>query len=150
MCPADGGKATVTERQKVVLERWKRRVEPQLIGVVAAVHGRQDTLDVITESLPQLFNSSEWTFDVAGMLEEEKVRVETASTSGPVEDLLRLLPGKGRLAAASQYVGMQIDDYLNLVNQSLLGVGGLEVLGESVRAGLAPHLPPRITPPAVV
>jgi hypothetical protein len=137
------GSINATERQKVVLERWKRRVEPQLIGVVAAVHGRQDTLDVITASLPQVFNSSEWTFDVAGMLEDEKVRVETASTTGSVEDLLRLLPGKGRLAAASQYVGMQIDGYLNLVNQSLLGVSGLEVLGESVRAGLAPHLPPR-------
>src|ERR1035437_93826 len=106
------------ERQKVVLERWKRRVEPQLVGVVATVHARQDTLEDISAALPQLFDSSKWNFNVAEMLEEERSLIETASTTGPVEDLLRLLPGKGRLAAASQFVGMQTDNYMNLVNQS--------------------------------
>jgi hypothetical protein len=135
------------ERQKVVLERWKRRVEPQLVGVVATVHARQDTLEDISAALPQLFDSSKWNFNVAEMLEEERSLIETASTTGPVEDLLRLLPGKGRLAAASQFVGMQTDNYMNLVNQSLLGSNGLEVLGGSIQAALAGHLPPRTAAP---
>lgn len=140
------GSITAAERKKVVLERWKRRVEPQLIGVIAAVHARQDTLETIIAALPQQFNSSEWNFDVAGMLEEERIRIETAATSGTVEDLLRLLPGKGRLGVAAQFVGMQVDDYLNLVNQSLRGVDGLGALGASVRAAVTSHLPPRTVP----
>jgi hypothetical protein len=121
-------------------------VEPQLIGVIAAVHARQDTLETIIAALPLQFNSSEWNFDVAGMLEEERIRIETAATSGTVEDLLRLLPGKGRLGVAAQFVGMQVDDYLNLVNQSLRGVDGLGALGASVRAAVTSHLPPRTVP----
>jgi hypothetical protein len=134
---------SASERRKVALERWKRRVEPRLTGVVAAVHSREDSVETVIAALPELFNSSAWDFDVAGLLEEERIRIEEASTSGTVEELLRLLPGKGRLGIGAQVVGLQVDAYMNLVNQSLTGVEGLDVLGGSVRAALAPHLPPR-------
>ena len=140
------GSVTTAEGRKVVLERWKRRVEPRLIGVVAAVHSRQDTLETIVAALPNLFNPSEWDFDVAGILEEERLRIEAATTTGTVEELLRLLPGKGRLGVAAQVVGLKVDAYLNLVNKALRGVGGLEVLGESVQTAVAPHLPLRSIP----
>jgi hypothetical protein len=51
---------TEQERQKVVLERWKRREGPKLIGVVAAVHGRNDSLDDILSTIPSVFSSGAW------------------------------------------------------------------------------------------
>jgi hypothetical protein len=141
-----GESVTVAERQQAVLERWKRRVEPQLTGVIAGVHSRQDSLETIIAALPQLFDSSKWDFDPAGMMEGERARVERAATSGTVEDLLRVLQGKGRLGIAAQVVGLPVDDYMNLVNRSLRGVEGLEILGAAVEAALVPHLPPRHLP----
>lgn len=90
-----------TERQMVVLERWKRRVELLLIGVVAAVRSRGDSLENIVASLPATFAGSSWDFSPAALLDEEKARVEAAATTGTVEDLLTIMPGKGRLATAA-------------------------------------------------
>lgn len=139
---------TVAEKQQAVLERWKRRVEPRLTGVIAEVHSRHESLETIIATLPQVFDSRTWGFDVAGLMEEERVRVESAATSGTVEDLLRVLQGKGRLAIAAHFVGLSVEDYMNLVNSALRGVKGLEILGPSVEAALAPHLPPRSLPQA--
>jgi hypothetical protein len=138
------GSISEVEQQKVILERWKRRVEPQLIGVVAAVHGKQDDLNAIVAALPTVFDQSSWDFDVSKYLVLERERVEKATASGTVEELLRLLPGKGRLGVACQVVGLQVDAFMNLVNQSLRGIGGLEILGDSVGKALAPFLPPRV------
>ena len=60
-----------------------------------------------------------------------------------MEDLLRLLPGKGRLAAAAQYVGQQSDVFVNLVNQNLRGIAGVESLGRTIDTVLTPVLPTR-------
>jgi len=132
------------ERHKVILERWKRRVEPRLIGVVASVETRTDSIDTIVASLPHTFAASSWDFSPAELLEEEKVRVEAAVTTGTVDDLLSLLPGKGRLAAAAQYVGQQPDNYVNLVNESLRALGGPGTLGAAVEAALVNVLPARV------
>jgi hypothetical protein len=132
---------TVPERHKVVLERWKQRIEPRLIAVVAKVHARQDPLETIVAALAQTFDPASWDFNAAELLREEKERVETAATVGDVEGLLRLLPGKGRLAAAAQYVGLHVDAYVHLINQSLRGADGLDTVGAAVDTALAPHLP---------
>lgn len=133
---------SVTERHKVILERWKRRIEPRLIGVVASVHTRTDSLSDIVDSLPQLFDAATWDFSPAGVLEEEKLRIERAVETGTIDDVLRLLPGKARIAAAAQYVGQQPDDFINLVNTSLLEVEE-NSLGSAIQAALNGALPSR-------
>jgi hypothetical protein len=137
---------TDTERQKVVLERWKRRVEPQLIGVVASVHSRTDSLDQIAASLPSVFAESSWGFSPADLLQEERSRVELAAMTGGAEDLLRVLPGKGRLATAAQYLDQQPDTFANLVNGSLRE-GGTDNLAVELQAALTDVLPSRVVTP---
>jgi len=134
------------EKHKVILERWKRRVEPQLVSVVASVQTRTDSLDTVVDALPAVFESASWGFSPTDLLQEEKTRVEAAVTDGPIEDLLRLLPGKGLLAVAAQFVGLQPEAYIGLVNGSLRAAPGLEALGANVEAALVNLLPPRATP----
>jgi energy-coupling factor transporter ATP-binding protein EcfA2 len=134
---------TDAERHKVILERWKRQVEPRLIGVVAGVHSRGDSLDDIVASLPQTFAELSWDFSPAALLQDEKTLVETAATAGTVEDLLRVLPGKGRLATAAQFVGQQPDNFVTLVNESLNEGGPAGSLAAKLDAALAEVLPLR-------
>lgn len=138
--------ATDMEIRKVVLERWKRRVEPLLVGVAAGVHSRVDSLDAVVASLPQTFDATSWGFSPEQLLKAEKQRIEDAVARGSVDDLLRLMPGKAMLAAAAQYVGQQPNDYVHLVNQSLRGASGLEMLTAAVEAAWSPVLPPRVAP----
>ena len=133
-----------TERQMVVLERWKRRVEPLLIGVVATVRSRGDSLENIVASLPATFAESSWDFSPAALLDEEKARVEAAATTGLIEDLLTIVPGKGRLASAAQYLGQQPDDLMTLVNGSLREGGPSGSLADKLEQALARVLPHRM------
>jgi hypothetical protein len=114
-----------------------------LIGIVAGVHSRTDSLDGIVASLPGVFNESSWSFSPAALLEEEKRRVEAAAISGTIEDLLRVIPGKGRLATAAQYLGQRPGDFVNLVNESLRLGGPGDGLAKELENALAPVLPPR-------
>ena len=132
-----------TERHKVILERWKRRIEPRLTGVVASVHTRTDSLNTIVDALPQIFDASTWSFSPADILEEERVLIENAAEAGTVDDFLRRLPGKGLLATAANYVGQQPEDYVNLVNGLLLDVEADDSLGSAIETALAPSLPTR-------
>jgi hypothetical protein len=116
-----------------------------LVGVVAKVRSRGDSLENIVASLPATFDESSWDFSPTSLLDEEKVRVETAATTGTAEDLLRVMPGKGRLAAAAQYLGQQPEDLILLVNRALGAGGPSESLAHDLDEAMASVLPPRRT-----
>ncbi len=67
---------TDAERHKLILERWKRRLEPQLEGLLSAVRTRTDSIDVIGASVPDLFDRANWSFSPEGILAEERALVE--------------------------------------------------------------------------
>jgi hypothetical protein len=71
------------------------------------------------------------------------VRVEAAATTGTVEGLLQILPGKGRLASAAHYLSQQPDSLATLINESLREGGPQGSLASRLDAALLGALPPR-------
>jgi hypothetical protein len=106
------------ESHRVTLERWKRRLEPLLEGLVSSVTTKNTALEELESQIPELFDHQRWNFSPAAILVEEKTRVDTAA-QGTVEDVLRVMPGKHRLAVAAKFVGLKADDYRLLINRVL-------------------------------
>jgi len=132
-----------THRHKVVLERWKRRIEGQLIGVVAAVKTRQESLEDISLSLPDIFDQAKWSFSPQDMLNEEKSRIEAlAEPSSSLDELLKIMPAKGLLPIAADAVGMSKEAYVALIVSALNGQdANQQALGNEIRSALDPYLP---------
>jgi hypothetical protein len=83
-------------------------------------------------------------FDPVVMLEEEKRRVETACSTGTLDDLLRIMPGKGRIPVPAQTVGMDVDSYIELINKALEeDLGNSDTLGGAIETVLGGVLPAR-------
>jgi AAA domain, putative AbiEii toxin, Type IV TA system len=95
-----------SERHKVVIERWKRRLEPNLIGLVSTISARPKSLDDIVKDIPAIFDHTGWSFSPEKMLEEEKQRVESASPISSVDEFLALLPGKKFIAAVAKMLNI--------------------------------------------
>jgi len=132
-----------TERHKVIIERWKRRVEPNLQGVMASVSVRESSLDDIASSLEGVFDQTKWRFSPSDILQEEKVRIESAVPGADIITILRLMPGKPLVDLASTAAGLRNAQYRQLVNAAVLGTTPeLAPLGQGVRAAMEPYLPP--------
>lgn len=149
----DALRAAVTHivRHKVILERWKRRLEPQLEGLLSSVKTRADSIDEILNDLPTLFDYTKWAFSPEAVLQEEKSEVERIAAEGGDLDVLRVFPGKAFLAIAAQAVGMVIGDYVGLINSALVATSGsLDALRPKLEVALHGYLPDRVvvTPPA--
>jgi len=139
---------SVTERHKVVIERWKLRVEGPLLGLIGDVASRTADLDATLADIPRVFTASEWGFSPHEILVDEKTLIEAAVPNGTIEEILEYMPGKSLISLAGLAVGLSKDDYRNLVNAALAGTDGLGQLGEQLDAALAPMLPPRFAPPS--
>lgn len=130
------------DRHKVILERWKRRIEGLLVGVVASVKTRQESLDDIMQTLPGLFDQTNWSFSSQDLMNEEKNRVESANlATSQLDELLKTMPAKGLLPIAADSVHMSKDAYAALVVSSLTGQDiNQRELGDTIKAVLAPYM----------
>jgi hypothetical protein len=133
------------DRHKVILERWKRRVEARLVGVTASVSAKNESLDSIAAEIPHIFDHQSWDFQPQQLLKDEKDRVESALRSSSTFDLaevLGLMPGKQLLPVASQRVGFNVLKYTDLIINALRGENPrLADLGQEIRGALEPYLP---------
>jgi len=140
--------ANETERHRLIINRWKRRIEPLLASVIATAGKRDSSLEDLTSELPDLFRSTNWNFDPQQILKEEVDRVDKILTTGSSFELLQILPGKPILPLAARYAGMTTESYVQLVAAGLKGATKeLTTLSSGLVAALAPHLPPRAVAP---
>ncbi len=136
---------STVQRHQLVVRRWRASVEPLLQGVVSSVGGRESSLDDLIANMGSAFDRSSWSFDPAAELKAEKERVEAALSTGSVQDLLTVIPGKQLLPIAARACGLQTDRYADLVIQALAEPTDLAVtaLTADLVLALAPLLPPR-------
>ena len=141
--------ATVSDgqRHQIIIERWKRRMEPHLEGLVAGVDKRQTPVKDIIAHLPAIFDHKTWSFSPEVFLTEERDRVEAAVSGGPLTDFLSIVPGKQLLPVAARLAGMNVPAYTKMVIDALAAQSdGLRELGREVEAALSSYLPPRYAP----
>jgi hypothetical protein len=132
------------ERHQLIIERWKRRIEPHLEGLVAGVSKRDTPVRDLIIEIPNIFDHQKWAFSPEKFLIEEHDRVEAAAPDGPLQDFLTIVPGKQLLPVAAQFVGMNAPAYINLVIAALKsGSDELEPLGSKLESSLLGYLPPR-------
>jgi energy-coupling factor transporter ATP-binding protein EcfA2 len=138
---------TDLERRKIILERWKRRLEPKLEGVLSTVRTRSESLDDIVAELPTILDYTKWAFSPEQILQEEKTRVEAALPGGTLDQILRLAPGKKFLADAARTLGIGIESYIGLVVKALessnIDGDDLQTLGCRIEAAMKSFLPVR-------
>lgn len=138
--------ATYTDgdRHMVVIERWKVLIEEALSGVVSSVSTKNASLQTITQTIPALFDQSQWSFSPQTLLANEKTRVESLFQAVPInlDDLLRLMPGKPLRGLPARTLGIAPKTYDNLVIAALAGEDPmLQTLEIDVRAALKPYMP---------
>ncbi len=132
---------TSSDRHRVVVERWKRRVEPAVVGVTRRVSNREKPLDDLLAEVTDTFDQSKWDFSPVSMLQDEKTRVESATE---ISDLLRLMPAKAFVSVAAGMVGMTRKAYKDLVVAALaVKQGPLMDLHTELVVVLGPYLPSR-------
>ena len=132
------------DRDDVALERWKVRMEAEMVRLIAGVSttGR-DLSDILTD-LPKTFDLSTWSFSPKTVLEEEEARVAHAFGTGPedVEGVLRLMPGKQLRPVAARALGTRYSVLEGLVIRALRGEDpDLQALSTDLRVVLGPYLP---------
>lgn len=132
------------ERQKIVLERWKRQVEPQLKSLVSSVKINHGSIDGILGQIPTLFDYKKWGFSPEGMLKEEKSSIEGVFPNGAFDEFMKIAPGKPLLGIALSKARMNSFDYRNLINQLIASNDpSTEAVKAEICEAMAPHLPPR-------
>ncbi|MEV0707373.1 AAA family ATPase [Nocardia aurea] len=133
------------DRHKVVLERWKLRVNSSFKALVTGVDTKRESLDDIRNSLPALFDQNKWNFSPVDILQEEKERVENPFATVPVDlgRILRLMPGKKLRAIALQSAGVRSkEQFDDLIISAVAGNDPeLASLSINIRAALSNYLP---------
>jgi hypothetical protein len=135
------------QSHQIIIERWKRRMEPHLEGLVSGVSKRNKPVAELISDLPEIFDHTKWEFSPEAFLEEERNRVETAVTNTGLPELLSLIPGKQFLPVAARQAGMTVEAYARLIVGALKSPSpDLMALAGKIDAALAPYLPARFAP----
>jgi hypothetical protein len=136
-------KYTDSDRHRVVLERWKVRVERSLALIVSDVSTKQQSLDDIAKAIPDLFESANWNFSPADILAEEKERVEQLFTgSANLDEILAVMPGKQLRPLGPAAVGVKPNVYDSLIVNAVRGDdAALQTLGKELRGALNAYMP---------
>jgi hypothetical protein len=138
------GTVNDTQRHRLVVNRWKARIEPQLEGLVADVQKRKKPVEDLVTDLPDIFNYTKWAFSPADILAEEQQRVEGVIDHGSIADLVMIVPGKQLLPEAAKAAGLTVDAYKQLVVQTLgKRDAGSEQLAKKLETALQDQLPAR-------
>ena len=115
---------TSEERVRVILERWKARVEPLVVGVIAESRARHQSVDDLIAALPAIFDTHNWSFSPQTVLQQERDRVDAALGAGDSDEFLAVMPGKPLLSVAARYLGMNVPTYRDLIISSIRASGG--------------------------
>jgi energy-coupling factor transporter ATP-binding protein EcfA2 len=142
------------QRDQIVIERWKRRMRPNLEALVSGVDKGGVTLSALPAQLPDIFDHTKWVFSPMDFLNDEETRVDTA-LSGSVDDFLNIVPGKQLIGVAARQTGLSPEAFTNLVCEALAGDSDeIKTLGSKVEAALLSSLPARYaavkSPPSLV
>ncbi|WP_427919035.1 AAA family ATPase [Streptomyces sp. cg40] len=142
----------VGQRHKIVIQRWKARVEPSLAGIVAQAGRQQADLAALVADMPRIFDHTKWNFSPKDLLEAEKQYVESVLPNGSASEVLSIIPGKQLLPIAARTAGMEMKRYVDLIITALAGTNvspgaGLENLGTKLEDALRDYLPPRQVSP---
>jgi len=135
---------TESDRHRVILERWKRRVERLVIGVVASIKSQGESLDDIAARLPSAFTMETWEFSPTALLAAERARLESVvnAASTDTDEALKLMPGKALLSDAARAAGMTSQAYTAFVIRSVDDESDDRArLRSAVRAGLTRYMP---------
>ena len=133
-----------SQRHQIIIERWKRRMQPILEGLVSDVSTRNKPVDELIGDLPEIFNHEKWRFSPERLLEAEKVLVERATLSGSTIEFFDVTPGKQLLSVAAKYAGMTIPAYAELITSALANRDtGLAILDGKIETALRSYLPSR-------
>ncbi len=133
------------QRRQIIIQRWKAAVEPYLTGLVADTSKRNTTVQQLITDMPNIFNYGNWSFSPETILQKEDERVTKALDDGSdAMALLSVVPGKPLLPLASNYVGLQLSAYVDLVINTLRSSKpDLAKLRDELVKALQAHLPPR-------
>lgn len=131
------------QRHAVIVERWKRRIEGPLLALIGTVASRVADLDRLVVEVPRVFESANWAFSPAEVLADEQQTVEALIPSGPIEEVLRLMPGKSLVSLPASTLGLRKDHYINLINLAIAGEPGHERLGGELVVAFTSLLPRR-------
>lgn len=138
--------ASVNDEQasQITINRWKARIEPNLSGIVAGANKSSPSVDDLVDSIPKLFDSTNWQFSPQTFLIEERDRVRNALQTGGIAELLAVVPGKQLLAVAARTANLSVSAYVKLIVDALRGSNAqLAALEAPVAAALTPTLPQR-------
>lgn len=140
-----GNEVSASDRDNIIIERWKRRLGPNLEGLVSTVSTRRKSIDDVALEIPKIFDHTAWSFSPIGILTEEKERIESAIPHGTIETILDLAPGKKFVSLAARAVGMQPLAYRSLIIGALAGDTDDELgaLSQELDSELRRYLPPR-------
>jgi AAA domain, putative AbiEii toxin, Type IV TA system len=132
------------QRHQIIIERWKRRMEPNLEGLVSNISKRDKPVDDLINDLPTIFDHQRWSFSPEAFLREERTRVESAIPSGSIGDILSIAPGKQFLHPAAIQAGMTVEAYSKLIISALRDESGdLQPLSQRLEIALSDYLPAR-------
>jgi hypothetical protein len=136
---------TVAQRHAIIIDRWKAKIEPSLLGVTSGTGKRNEDIDSLVARIPDIFDYTKWDFLPQSVLEEEKKAVESVLPGGSSVDILRVAPGKPLIAVAAASVGMKVKDYADLIAKALAVSDNdpLSSLGKKIEVALKGWLPPR-------
>ena len=141
---AVAGRVSDSQRHQIIIERWKKRMEPNLEGLVSNVSKRDKPVDDLINDLPEIFDHQRWSFSPEDLLREERARVESAFQSGSIDDILLIAPGKQFLPVAAMQAGMTVGAYSKLIFSALQDKSGdLNSLSQRLDAALSSYLPAR-------
>ena len=142
----EGLKSTVNDLQirRVIISRWKARIEPMLQGIVSKAGNKQASIEDLAQDLPQVLDFQNWSFSPEKILEEEKELVESAFRSEDTDKFLCVFPGKQMLPIAAKVTGLAAKSYVDLVLRALNGtLSSGKDLATAVEGALSGHLPSR-------
>lgn len=124
---------------KQILERAKRRVELQTVGLLNSV-SPSDDLDAVRSDFHRSLSPDKWGFDPETVFEEEKDRMLSALNG---DQFLKYFPGKSYYSHAADQLKVQAGGLLNLVVEGLTtGSEPSKIMEGNLRAALCDHLPP--------
>lgn len=144
-------RSTINTKQvdAVIMDRWKRRLEPQLEALVAPVKKNFADVQALEAGIPNLFDPQHWSFDAALILSEERDRVK-AGIKASDHELLELFPGKQMLPEAAKQAGVAIPAYVQLITSALRSSDTAPgSLRSKIETALASYLPARYAAAAV-
>jgi hypothetical protein len=137
------GTVNADQERAIALQRWKAKVEPSIVGIIASVPKSMPLQD-LADDMATIFDHSRWPFDPRQILLDQADEVAQAVQSEDITDFLRIVPGKQLSTVAARFVGLEKSSYMSLVVSAVQGARReLTVLSDEIVLELSSYLPDR-------